>query len=515
MGQNDIKKYQPQLADTARLWRKLLYSKIENIFTYENVPEEIPQRFFNLALFKTGKLVFYKIGEKYTVQPFSYNDILNWYYVPAKGRVVNPYLPKAHQNWEFTIDNEAVIYNSTPDIYNIRGFSIVADLVFKTANQLAENDISYYAIQRNHRLLAIFTAQSDQQKREFDKILEKIYNGEVDITMQEDLVSHINVNPIAMNSTRSSITELIEFAQYILANFYHSFGINSNYNLKREQLNSNEIDVNKEVLQLNINDLLQTRKDGVEKINKKYGLNISVSLNEEVYQSLLQEAEGNIDPEKALYERKSKLNQIYGLSINNESEENINGRTKIEENNKTEKNRNSDGTDSKSDSDTGDDSKSGSNNTDEPASRRSKTSDNPDKEGTRSTDNASGEEHTSEVGREDASKESQDDKSDSDRPTHNEHGNERDSSSEQDSGTSETSDMGLNNSSSPSETGNGDNNIPNGITININVGSDSEVSVDANSDQIGTISEDNTSNKSNDQQVDQQVDQSDEKEEKE
>lgn len=494
MGQNDIKKYQPQLADTARLWRKLLYSKIENIFTYENVPEEIPQRFFNLALFKTGKLVFYKIGEKYTVQPFSYNDILNWYYVPAKGRVVNPYLPKAHQNWEFTIDNEAVIYNSTPDIYNIRGFSIVADLVFKTANQLAENDISYYAIQRNHRLLAIFTAQSDQQKREFDKILEKIYNGEVDITMQEDLVSHINVNPIAMNSTRSSITELIEFAQYILANFYHSFGINSNYNLKREQLNSNEIDVNKEVLQLNINDLLQTRKDGVEKINKKYGLNISVSLNEEVYQSLLQET--------LMLE---SSNAYQNGTIATESEDTNVRRTETEEN-KTEKNRNSDGTDSKSDSDTGDDSKSGSNNTDKSDSGRSKTSDNPDKKGTRSTDNASGEEHTSEVGREDASKESQDDKSDSDRPTHNEHGNERNSSSEQDSGTSETSDMGLNNSSSPSETGNGDNNIPNGITININVGSDSEVSVDANSDQIGTISEDNTSNKSDDQ--------SDEKEER-
>ena len=288
---NKIKIYQPKLADTARLWRKMLYSKIENIFVYNNLPKEIPLRFFNLCLFKTGRMVFYKIGEKYCVQPFSYNDILNWYYVPVKGRVVNPYLPSGHKNWEFTVDDEAVIYNSSPDIYNYRNYSIVADLIFKTANQLAENDISYYCIQRNHRLIAILTAQTDLQKREMDRILEKIYNGDVDITMQEDLVSHINVNPIAMNSTRSSITELIEFQQYVLANFYHSFGINSNYNLKREQLNSNEIDVNKEVLRLNIDDMLKVRQDGVEKINEKYGLNIEVSLNEEVYKSLLQEVE--------------------------------------------------------------------------------------------------------------------------------------------------------------------------------------------------------------------------------
>ena len=128
-------------------------------------------------------------------------------------------------------------------------------------------------------------------RSECNRILERIYEGYPDVTMQEDLVSHIRVNPIAMNSTRSSITELIEFQQYVLANFYHSFGINSNYNLKREQLNSNEIDVNEEVLRLNIEDMLKCRQKGIEKVNDLYGLNIVVSLNETVYQKLLQEAE--------------------------------------------------------------------------------------------------------------------------------------------------------------------------------------------------------------------------------
>lgn len=278
----------PELKKTAKLWREFLYSRIMNIFEYENVPEEIDLQSLKLFLFFRGKIVFYKIGDEYLIQPFDYTDKLNKYYIPTNGRVVNPWLPKGHQNWEFSVEDEAIIYNSTPDVRKFALHSIVSDLIWKTANQLAENDISYYCIQRNHRLVAIFTAESDKQKAECNRVLDRLYEGYPDITMEEDLVSHIKVNPITMNSTRSSITELIEFQQYVLANFYHSFGINSNYNLKREQLNSNEIDVNKEVLRLNIDDMLKCREEGVSKVNAKYGLDIRVHLNEEVYKDLLQ-----------------------------------------------------------------------------------------------------------------------------------------------------------------------------------------------------------------------------------
>lgn len=282
-------KYKPELPQLNRLWRRMLYSKIVNIFAFENLPEEINEQAMKLGLFTFGKLVFYKIGEKYLTQKFTYTDLLDWYYIPVHGRVVNPWLPQGHQNWEFTVANECVIYCSTPDMYSYREHSIISDLVYKTATQLAENDISYYCIQRNHRLIAIITAQDDKQRAEAEVILRHMYDGDPEMIMKDDLVNHINVNPIALNATRSPLTELIEFQQYILGNFLHSFGINSNYNLKREQLNSNEIDVNKEVLRLNIEDMLQNWTRGFEKVNEKYGLDIRVSLNEEVYASLLQE----------------------------------------------------------------------------------------------------------------------------------------------------------------------------------------------------------------------------------
>ncbi len=285
------RKYQPALEWLNRHWRRTLYSRIENIFSYENLPEEINERAFKLGLFKFGKVLFFKINDKMCVQPFAYTDRLDWYYIPKFGRVVNPWLPQGKQNFEFEVDKEAVVWNSTPDIYNIRENSVISDLIFKTAAQLSENDLSYYCIQRNSRLIAMFTADNDIEKAEANRVIEKMYAGDPDITMQQDIVSRIQAMSISENSMRGRLTELVEFQQYILANFYHAFGINSNYNLKREQLNSNEIDVNKEVLRLNIEDLLKCRELGVSKVNEIYNTDIRVSLNEEVYASLLKEQE--------------------------------------------------------------------------------------------------------------------------------------------------------------------------------------------------------------------------------
>lgn len=287
------KKYKPELSWLVRNWRRQLYSKVENLFIYDNLPEEIDKQAFQLGLMRFGKLIFYKINDKFLVQKFSYTDKLNWYYIPVHGRVVNPWLPPGHQNYEFKLEDEAIIYSCTPNIYSFREFSLEADLIQKTAAQLSENDISYYCIQRNHRLIAVITAQDDKQRAEANRILQHMYDGDAEIVMKEDLVNRIQVNPIAMNATRSPLTELVEFQQYVLANFYHSFGINSNYNLKREQLNSSEIDVNREVLRLNIEDMLKCRENGVERINELYGLDLRVHLNEAVYASLLQEAQEN------------------------------------------------------------------------------------------------------------------------------------------------------------------------------------------------------------------------------
>lgn len=82
---------------------------------------------------------------------------------------------------------------------------------------------------------------------------------------------------------------LIEAHQYILAQFFQEIGISANYNMKRERLNTAEVEMNNGALDINIFNMLKNRQEAVALINEKFGTDISVDLNFAVFN----EANGN------------------------------------------------------------------------------------------------------------------------------------------------------------------------------------------------------------------------------
>lgn len=82
---------------------------------------------------------------------------------------------------------------------------------------------------------------------------------------------------------------LIEAHQYILAQFFQEIGVSANYNMKRERLNTAEVEMNNGALDINIFNMLKNRQEAVALINEKFGTEISVDLNFAVFN----EANGN------------------------------------------------------------------------------------------------------------------------------------------------------------------------------------------------------------------------------
>ena len=85
------------------------------------------------------------------------------------------------------------------------------------------------------------------------------------------------------------IKDLIESIQYIKANWYNEIGLNAQFNMKREALNSAETTLNDDILHPTIDVMLQCRKKAVEKINKMFGTNITVELNSVWEQNKIEE----------------------------------------------------------------------------------------------------------------------------------------------------------------------------------------------------------------------------------
>lgn len=78
---------------------------------------------------------------------------------------------------------------------------------------------------------------------------------------------------------------LIEAQAHILQNFYNELGISYNGNLKRERINTAETDLMEGSLDFNVYNIIETLKAGIEKVNKKFGTDIVVKLNEVVIEN--------------------------------------------------------------------------------------------------------------------------------------------------------------------------------------------------------------------------------------
>jgi hypothetical protein len=81
------------------------------------------------------------------------------------------------------------------------------------------------------------------------------------------------------NSSRSdNIISLLDARDRILEMMYRDIGIKLN-RPKRAQVNSEEVNVDNNLLLINTNDMLKNRKIGIEKVNNMFNTNINVTLN--------------------------------------------------------------------------------------------------------------------------------------------------------------------------------------------------------------------------------------------
>ena len=80
--------------------------------------------------------------------------------------------------------------------------------------------------------------------------------------------------------TNHRITDIIETQQYLKASELNEIGLDANYNMKRESINTSEAQLNDDALIPFVEDMLNMRKIGAEKVNAMFGTNITVELSD-------------------------------------------------------------------------------------------------------------------------------------------------------------------------------------------------------------------------------------------
>lgn len=254
---------------------KYYLARCQSMFKYDGLPDTIPAKWLEHYLFTNGQCVFIKNGEDLIVTTGGMGGDPDIYYIPTKYIVSNPYVNENARK-TYTIGKDCVLIRN--DTYS-QG---LIPLLTRYCSQLTENDLTMQTADILSRAMLTITATDSQTKESVEKWLCDLRKGKLSAigelpSMVGNQDRSVNITPF--REVSNTITNLIEYHQYLKASLYNELGLNANYNMKRESINSNESQLNDDMLHPLIDDMLARRREALEEVNNMFGTNISVDFN--------------------------------------------------------------------------------------------------------------------------------------------------------------------------------------------------------------------------------------------
>ena len=255
----------------------ILYNlaRLQSMFKYDGLPDTIPQKWLEHYLLVNGSCAFIKDGEDLIATTGGMGGIPDRYYIPTQYIVANPYV-KPETRKTYTIGEDCVLIRN--DTYS-QG---LLPLLIRYCSQLVENDVTMNVADILARAMITMSATDSQTKESIEKWLCDLRKGKISAigelpSMVGNQDRSLNITPF--QQVASIITDLIEYHQYLKAGLYNEIGLNANYNMKRESINSNESQLNDDMLHPLIDDMLARRREALEEVNAMFGTNITVDFN--------------------------------------------------------------------------------------------------------------------------------------------------------------------------------------------------------------------------------------------
>lgn len=287
--------------DNFDLYFDMLVNKVCNLFKWENLPETVDERFLMVNLMLTGRVCWFDHNGRIYALNGSWGGEPNVYYRPTQFIVANPVigsktLTVLNKDGSNSIDKlTGVLMPLTDaDYFNEGEQGGLYRLIYQTAGLLADNISSLNVSQINGRVSQIWTADNDSMARTVEEVIRDIYEGHPYKVVSQDILNKVNAVPTAQTGQSNTLLNLIEAHQYILASFYNEIGIPSQWNMKRERVNTAETELMTGSLDVSVYNMEKNLKVAVEKINELFGTSISVRFNEEIKED---EAEPGQEPE--------------------------------------------------------------------------------------------------------------------------------------------------------------------------------------------------------------------------
>jgi hypothetical protein len=257
------------------------------MFEYTGTPETMPPLELEKILQTSGNVGIAEVnGELYALQGTRSGEC-DAYYHGKDYVVANPWL---NLNKTFKIDSDIVVINNTPFADSL------LPIIGKYGVLYTDATITLNLASILTRITMLISASDDKTKQSAESFLKKILDGDFSVIGENAFFKGVNMQTPPTQSNQQ-ITQLIELLQYYKASLFNDLGLNANYNMKRERLNTQEVSMNIDALMPYVDSMLTERVEGVKRVNEMFGTEISVTLGSswkiehENYLSLLKATE--------------------------------------------------------------------------------------------------------------------------------------------------------------------------------------------------------------------------------
>lgn len=243
-------------------------AKTQSMFVYTGLPETIPATALERILQTNGNCFVTEVnGALYALQGNAGGE-LDPYDRPTVYTVA---IPALQLNRNYNLFTDGVYWEN-----DTNGNSLLP-IIGKYAVLLTDGVISLNTVTVLSRITMLLSASDDKTKQSADDFVEKILAGDFSVIGENAFFKGVNLQHAPTAQTQQ-LTQLIETIQYFKASMLNELGLNANFNMKRERLNLGEVSMNEDVLLPYVDNMLKCRQTAVEKINEKYGTEITVAL---------------------------------------------------------------------------------------------------------------------------------------------------------------------------------------------------------------------------------------------
>lgn len=268
----------------SKFFQRYLFQKVKSVFKW-TIPETWARNYFEAVLYGWGWLAVFNT-DKFGVIPQACGlrgyDV---FYQPTNAVIANPLLRGLV---EPRIGLQCEIIKMSPDYRGVLDLVVYyGDLMALCAQALGMN-------LSNSKLAYLFFSKNKASAESMKKMFDSLQEGNPAVVIDKELrdtSGNLNWDTFTNNLRQNYIANDILLAlQTIESEFYSEIGIPNMFMEKKSRVVVDEVNANNAETRANTKLWLETMQDGVSKVNKMFGLKLSVELSDIALQGVAQNA---------------------------------------------------------------------------------------------------------------------------------------------------------------------------------------------------------------------------------